>query len=143
MPIYVIFFEDNSRYKTIVLPIIILSVFSILFVLVFLSAYNLIRIELYPHAIRINNLIMMKGIQYKYSDIVKVQLISQVSAGVQPFISRIRDINSNPGFILYFKDDFQIEITAETYSNTREMLDCINAMVESYTLNEPRNPLEA
>ncbi|MBP7478269.1 MAG: hypothetical protein KA797_07085 [Chitinophagales bacterium] len=134
-PFYVIFFENKSRYDTVIMPIVILSIFVGIFVYVFLKAYSLIRIEIYPHAIRFNNLVMMKGLQYKYSDIDKLQIVSQVTVGVQGrkggWYGYTPDINTNPGFIIYFKDNFQIEITAETYSNTKEMLDCIRAMIDS------------
>lgn len=82
-PFYVIFFENKSRYDTVVMPIVILSIFVGIFVYVFLKAYSLIRIEIYPHAIRFNNLIKMKGLQYKYADIEKLQVVSQVTVGVQ------------------------------------------------------------
>ena len=95
--------------------------------------YSLIRIELYPHALRFNNLFKMKGLQYKYSDIVKVQMISNryMRDKLLPNGNFGFEIASTPGYRIYFKDDFQIEITAETYSNTKEMLDCIQAMMDA------------
>mgnify|MGYP000901199913 CR=1 FL=1 len=133
IPFYLIFFEDKLKYESYIFPILVIIAFISPLVYMILKNYSIVRIELYPHAIRFNNIIMMKGLQYKYSDIVKVQMISNryMRDRFIPMNTIAREVASTPGFIIYFKDDFQIEITAETYSNTKEMLDCIQAMMNA------------
>ncbi len=133
MPFYLIFFADKLQSENYILPIIVIIVFISPLIYIMVRDYSLIRIELYPHAIRFNNLIMMKGLQYKYSDIVKVQMISNryMRDRFIPMNTIAREVATTPGYKIYFNDDFQIEITAETYSNTKEMLDCIRAMIDA------------
>lgn len=128
LPFFVLFNNDpNYADEPTVLPVLITSLITLFFAYVMIRNYKIIRIELDENRINIIDVVKSKKLNYLYSDVKKIESTTYRIQGVTKLSGRSRDINFASAYSIFFKDELELVIDTDVYSNCIEMINYIES----------------